>query len=161
MRTVLLLTLILSPMGNIFGQTFGLGDDSAVEVAAPSIVETFGLTSAPAPVVTKKVVQPTKTLVVYEPAPAKTVVRTTTRYTSPPGYHRHVLTNGTIIEHHDSNFGDPVAHSGVAGAGWPKYYGPLSPTYVDAGAVIQTQSNCPGGVCPTVTVGRPRLFRRW
>jgi len=43
-----------------------------------------------------------------------------------PGYHRHLMKDGTVIEHHDSNYGDPVAHAGVAGAGWPKYYGPVA-----------------------------------
>ncbi len=67
-------------------------------------------------------------------------------YVDAPGTHRHVLTNGTIIAHEDWNFGDPIAHLGVAGRNWPKYTGPLAPGQVKATTVAV--SDCPGGVCP-------------
>lgn len=67
-------------------------------------------------------------------------------YLDPPGTHRHVLTNGTIIAHEDWNYGDPIAHLGVAGRNWPKYTGPLAPGQVKATTVAV--SDCPGGVCP-------------
>lgn len=78
-----------------------------------------------------------------QPAAAKKV---STVYLDPPGTHRHVLTNGTIIAHEDWNYGDPVAHMGVAGRNWPRYTGPLTPGQVKTTTVAV--SDCPGGVCP-------------
>lgn len=172
-------------------QPFGLGDD-VEETAYVAFTETFGLDgadiSAPGDIYVPPVQNSAKTLyiekqpvraVVVTPAPVvkKTVVerplvkKTTTvsaPYVSPPGYHRHVMVDGTIIEHADYNYGDPVAHAGVAGSNWPKYYGPLAPTAVintqSGRTVTRTrsvqvqQSSCPGGVCPMPQSARPRLL---
>src|SRR5262245_53366717 len=60
----------------------------------------------------------------------------------PSGYHAHETVNGTII-HHDSNFGDPAAHAGVLGKGWPKT------AFAGDVVTIGTSADpCPGGVCP-------------
>ncbi len=85
-------------------------------------------------------------------------------YRSPAGYHRHVMNDGSIIEHHDSNYGSASAHRGVAGAGWPKYYGPAAPSDVVTRTVQRSVSRqqlvrvpcptCPSGyryVMQTVT----------
>ena len=47
-------------------------------------------------------------------------------YASPANYHRHVTIDGRVIEHHDSNFGNPAAHYDVRSP-WPKYYGNRAP----------------------------------
>ena len=71
-------------------------------------------------------------------------------YIDPPGTHRHVLTTGQVIAHEDWNYGDPIAHMGVAGRNWPKYRGPLAPgqAFGQAKTTTVAVSNCPGGVCP-------------
>lgn len=71
-------------------------------------------------------------------------------YSSPPGYHRHVMEDGSIMEHEDNNIGDPVAHTGVVGIGWPKYYGPEAP-----GQVATFYGGCSG---VSVSVQRNRVF---
>lgn len=61
---------------------------------------------------------------------ASVPVRAVANYVDRPGYHRHILTDGTVIEHHDSNYGSASAHAGVmswGGMTWPKYRGPVAP----------------------------------
>lgn len=151
------------------GQTFGLGDDESVVPMSTVSAETFGL-GEPVAVRTPPVSRS-----------AATVVRSST-YVSPPGYHRHVTQSGVVIEHHDSNFGDPVAHAGIEWP-WPKYSGPLAPGdtihggatdgvlqslpngKMETGSIVASPvfiSKCPGGVCPSPRVGllRRGVFRR-
>lgn len=160
-------------------ETFGLGPKTnrQVDETTADFGETFGLdplpSMAPRETSSSTGVSRSRPARAAAKLPPPSEASTATRriaaapYTSPPGYHRHVLIDGTVIEHGDWNYGDPVAHSGVAGAGWPKYFGPVAPgavataatqrvTYYTVGA---TTSTCPGGVCPTSTV-RPRFFRR-
>lgn len=60
----------------------------------------------------------------------------TVNYKSPPGFHRHMLPDGTVFEHNDANFGSAPAHQGLPWP-WPKYNGPLAPV-----------QNCPSSRCP-------------
>lgn len=69
----------------------------------------------------------------------------------PAGYHAHQRQDGTVIVHGDENFGDPVAHAGIARP-WPKI---ATAGQTVRGAVVQPRaqrviygSSCPGGVCP-------------
>lgn len=176
-HAILVTILFLWPVAFSSGQTFGLGDDAAVEVAAATAVaDTFGLD------------QPITTPVVVTSAPAKSITTATTTvvrsgpYRSPPGYHRHVTRAGVVVEHHNSNHGDPVAHAGIDRP-WPKYYGPVSPGNtvhggatngvshsgsngkMETGSVVAPPvfvSSCPGGVCPSPRGGllRRGVFRR-
>jgi hypothetical protein len=85
------------------------------------------------------------------PAPVVRFPARTMPYQSPPGFHRHVRIDGTVIEHHDSNLGDPRAHQGIASP-WPKYWGPLPPAAQQQRTAPPVQwsmpmrSNCPPGV---------------
>lgn len=54
-----------------------------------------------------------------------------TEYSSPIGYHRHLMVDGSILEHSNANRGNAAAHVGVASnrlSRWPRYYGSLPPT---------------------------------
>lgn len=138
--------------------TFGLGGDLAASAAPARARDTIPRVAE----VGKRLPKPSDTYAarVVEPKVSFQTTQVITRsapYSSPPGYHRHVLVDGSIIEHHDSNFGDPIAHAGVAGRNWPKYYGPEPPTTVSRGVNVST---CPGGVCPTSSPVRRGLFRR-
>lgn len=137
-------------------QTYGLGDDTeTIETSAALVAETFGLDDDVRPAVQ---VQVKRAATTQNRSELKAVTRSRSverAYTSPAGYHRHVKRDGTIIEHADSNYGDPVAHAGIDRP-WPKYFGPLPPSVTVSAR--QTQSSCPGGVCPTNTAARPTLF---
>lgn len=135
--------------GTVSGQTFGLGDDEEAGYVSVS-GDLFGLAATPKPVAIVPKATPVKPPIVVAP-------KSTAPYKSPPGYHRHVKIDGTVIEHHDSNLGDPVAHSGIVRP-WPKYNGPIAPNVRVAGRQV---SNCPGGVCPTQpNVGWRMRWRR-
>jgi hypothetical protein len=55
-------------------------------------------------------------------------------YSSPPGRHRHVMLDGQVVEHDDSNNWKIGAHDGMQGYSmgtynvYPKYTGPVAPT---------------------------------
>jgi hypothetical protein len=72
--------------------------------------------------------------------------------TVPPGYHAHRTTDGRTVVHADSNFGDPVAHAGIARP-WPKTA--VAGQTVTVGTAdpipdpLAADGACPGGVCPT------------
>ncbi len=89
-----------------------------------------------------------------------TAARNVASYVSPPGFHRHVLTDGTVIEHHDSNFGSAAAHVGVTswgGSTWTKYTGTAAP-----GDVVTMERS--RTVSRTYAANRPRVlgwFRNW
>lgn len=173
MRILVLAFCFCLPIYEATAQTFGLGEELSLEVAAhtDSLEDTFGLgevhTTSVVPVRTTRIPDQVRVVGVPPPKPSvKLVVDAvpaagsilSAPYNSPPGYHRHVMVDGSIIEHHDSNYGDPVAHAGVAGRNWPKYYGPQAPTTVSRGVSVST---CPGDVCPTnAPVRRGLFFRR-
>lgn len=177
MRTLSALIICLSAVSG-WSQTFGLGDTKEMADARDQVESTFGLDgnhaasvakpklrdTAPRTAKGEKVLsEPIVTHVAAVSAP-KLGLRSgwtgtvAAPYISPSGYHRHVMVDGTIMEHADWNYGDPVAHAGVVGSNWPKYYGPLPPTSVGTVSYVQ-QSSCPGGVCPT-TSRRGLFFRR-
>jgi hypothetical protein len=182
MRQFVLSVLFCLPMGYVSGQTFGLGEESPIEVVVTDQIEsTFGLgetLAASAVAIGEKTPKPSdshaSTVSVARSVPFRIVSSKTVEapYKSPPGYHRHVMADGSVIEHHDSNYGDPVAHAGVVGRNWPKYNGPVAPGNVAGTKSVWVQSpqtrtiqmsNCPGGVCPTNTyapVRRGLFFRR-
>lgn len=66
-----------------------------------------------------------------------------TAYVSPAGYHRHMTTDGRIIEHSDHLINDPVAHKDVAWP-WLKYTGPLPPTKQEK-KTAKPEPYCPPG----------------
>ena len=47
-------------------------------------------------------------------------------YVSPPGFHRHMASDGTVIEHADSNAGKVAPH--LVELVYKKYNGPVAPT---------------------------------
>lgn len=151
MKTILALFLMAIAVP-AFGQTFGLGyDEPRREVVSVDSGETYGLGGHIVSI--NKMVPP---VVLVLPTP---VIRAAPRivsqpYVEPAGFHRHVKTDGTIIIHEDFNFGDPVAHAGVARP-WPKYFGGLQPT------IQQSGSACPnGGQCPQPQSVRSFRFLR-
>jgi len=138
--TILLLLASLPSIASAHDDTYGLGDGGSQSVLVSSTVETFGL----APAASSEMICPNGMC----PMPVAIV----SPYSSPRGYHRHVMTDGSIIEHHDSNYGDPVAHRGVAGRGWPKYFGTAAPgrTVTRSRTVATDCPTCPGGVAYSV-----------
>lgn len=66
-------------------------------------------------------------------APPKDSPPVIPNYRSPPGMHRHLTWDGTVIEHSDANNHQPwtpQAHQGMVqnpDGTWPKYTGPLAP----------------------------------
>lgn len=80
--------------------------------------------------------------VVFMTTPVSTAVNTLA--VVPRGHHAHKMSDGSTMIHADSNYGDPVAHAGVLGDGWPKT--------ATAGQVVQlgvASASCPTGTCPT------------
>lgn len=159
MKSLLSIAFFFAACAVCSAQTFGLGtvkDKERIETATPS-GQTFGLDG-------EKVAEPAapKLTITKEALIAKPFVLVTPNptypYRSPPGFHRHQLPDGRVFEHSDSNFGDPVAHSGLPG-NWPKYYGPRPPDGPAPGTsgvmAFQSTSICPNGICPT---GRRQVF---
>lgn len=90
----------------------------------------------------------------------------------PPGMHAHRRADGSVIVHGDENYGDPAAHAGVVGAGWPKIavagqpvpgggfgatagvgIGGFTATAGFARPTVGAGGGCPGGVCPAPSSG--------
>lgn len=149
--------IVFAWCGISYGQTFGLGIDESTTIETCAPAEMFGLVELGAP--------PTLGEPVFaDPAPVAVLKRSRSvekSYQSPAGFHRHVKRDGTVIEHHDSNFGDPVAHAGIDRP-WPKYYGPLAPeTKTTTTVTVQrAASSCPGGVCPSPGIQTRGFLRR-
>jgi hypothetical protein len=74
-------------------------------------------------------------------------------YVSPPGYHRHIFSDGTVIEHSDDSKNDIAAHTRNGETQWSKYSGPLPPTVKsEARKIVRWKKVCHGNWCEMVPV---------